>query len=228
MASMKGSESINRMPTIDGTGTSTLVVSGSRKSFWDEDFEHLAHGRAHNFSTTDNTMLSGKSVASAREEVLRCLHQAEASTIFLIDRMEALELNESVLTDNLDKAKKDAMQLRSDVADLADLRKTLEQKELELTSLQAKLDELMPLKTKLEELTPKVEVCETQIQELTTKCQNLENEKEELADQLCSTLNQGFQLALDQVKILCPDADISLASITKEVIEGQLVEIGDE
>jgi len=66
------------MPTIDVTRTSTLVVSGLRKSFWDEDFEHLAHGRAQNFFVADGTVLSGKTTTSAREGVLRYLHQADA------------------------------------------------------------------------------------------------------------------------------------------------------
>jgi len=88
--------------------------------------------------------------------------------------MEALELNESALTNSLEKAKKEATQLRSDAAELIKVRKTLEGKETELISLKTKLDELTPLKTKLDELTPKVEIYETQIQELTTKCQNLE------------------------------------------------------
>jgi len=108
-------------------------------------------------------VLSGKTVTSAREDVLRYLHQAEASTLFLVDRMEALELNEFVLTNSLEKAKKETMQLRSDAVELIKVRKTLEEKEIELISLKTKLDELVPLKTKLEELTPKVEVYETQI-----------------------------------------------------------------
>ncbi|QCE05921.1 hypothetical protein DEO72_LG9g930 [Vigna unguiculata] len=116
------------MPTLDMTGTSELITSGSRKSFWDEDFEHLAHGRAYNFSATDGAVLTGKTTTSAREDVLRYLHQAEATTLFLVDRMEALELNESVLTDNLEKAKKETMQLRSDAAELIKVRKTLRKK----------------------------------------------------------------------------------------------------
>jgi len=65
------------------------------------------------------------------------------------------------------------------------------------------------------------------VKDLTTKCQVLENEKEQLADQLCATLKQGFQLALDQVKVLYPDFDVSKADITKEVVEGHLVDIPD-
>jgi len=41
-------------------------------------------------------------------------------------------------------------------------------------------------------------------------------------------MKQGFQLALDQVKILCLDVDISAADITKEIVDGQLVEMTDD
>ncbi|QCD84014.1 hypothetical protein DEO72_LG2g4364 [Vigna unguiculata] len=80
----------------------------------------------------------------------------------------------------------------------------------------------------MEELNPKILDYEVKMEGLTTRCQNLENEKEELANQVCVTLTQGFQMALDQVKVLCPDVDISGADITKEIVDGKLVEVADE
>ncbi|QCD97099.1 hypothetical protein DEO72_LG6g1809 [Vigna unguiculata] len=180
---------------------------GQKGGFWDEDFAHLAHGRTRNYSAADEKMLSKGNSTSVYEGLLRSLHQAEASSIFLVDRLESSEKKEMKAIGDLDVAQKEVMQLRFE---LDELRKTLKEKENELSTL----------KTEFDELTPKVQVYETQVTSLTGRCQILESEKEELADQLCSTLKQGFQLALDQVKVLCPEADISSADITKEVVDG--------
>jgi len=37
----------------------------------------------------------------------------------------------------------------------------------------------------------------------------------------------GFQLALDQVRVLCPDVDLSPTDISKFVVNGQLVDADD-
>lgn len=87
-------------------------------------------------------------------------------------------------------------------------------------ALKDKEIELPALKVKVEELAPKVQTYEVQVSDLSTRCTALEGEKEELTDQLCSTFKQGFQLALDQVKILCPTVDVSEADITKKVVDG--------
>jgi len=217
------SDSIDSLP--DNTEIRKATVTSSRKSFWDEDFEHIAHGRAHNFSATDDVILSKQVSNSTREGLLRYLHQAEASSLFLVNRLEALELKESSLIREIEASKKEMTQLRSDAAELVKIRQVLKDKEIELGG---KETELATLKVKVDELTPKMETYETQVQELAEKCKKLENEKEEMADQLCTTLNQGFQLALNQIKVLCLDADISGADITKEVVDGQLVEITDD
>jgi len=153
------------------------------------------------------------------------LHQAETSSLFLVNHLEALELKESSLIREVKSSKKEMTQLRSDAVELVKIRQVLKDKEIELGG---KETELATLRVKVHELIPKMETYETQVQELAEKCKKLENEKEEMADQLCTTLNQGFQLALNQIKVLCPDVDISGADITKEVVDGQLVEITDD
>jgi len=37
----------------------------------------------------------------------------------------------------------------------------------------------------------------------------------------------SFQLALDQIRLLCPDADLSQADISKSIVDGKLVEAED-
>jgi len=51
-----------------------------KKSFWDEGFLDLAHGRASNYSATDEAILSKCDPTSMHEDLLRYLRQAKAST----------------------------------------------------------------------------------------------------------------------------------------------------
>jgi len=155
------SDSTDHLPISDLLRTSKLTSTGSRKSFWDEDFEHLAHGRAYNFSVVDDTVLSKRTPESARERLLRCLHQAEASSLFLVGRMEALELKESKLVVDLESAQKEMVQLRSEASELAEIRQSSKEK---MGELKDKDIELPLLTTKIDELSPKVESYETRVQ----------------------------------------------------------------
>jgi len=46
------------------------------------------HERANNYYHTDDDLLSDRSITLVHEGLLRCLHQAEASSIFLVSRLE--------------------------------------------------------------------------------------------------------------------------------------------
>jgi len=192
----------------DSTDNVPVSALSFKKSFWDEKFTHLAYGRANNYFPLDDKLLSGRQLSSVQEGLLRDIHQVEASSLFLMNRLEASERKESKAVSDLAAANKEIEQLRVDLVDFATLKKTLEDKEAELTVLKAEVEELKP-----------------KAESLSIRCQVLEGEKEELADQLCSTLKEGFQLALDQVKVLHPDIDISAADITKEIVDGQLIEL---
>jgi len=193
---------------LDSTDNVPLSALSLKKSFWDEKFTHLAYGRANNYFPIDDKLLSGRQLSSVQEGLLCNIHQVEASSLFLMGRLEASKRKESKVVSDLAAANKEIEQLRVDLVDFAKLKKTLEDKEAELSVLEAEVDEL---KSKAESSS--------------AWCQVLEDEKEELADQLCSTLKEGFQLALDQVKILHADIDVSAADITKEIVDGQLVEL---
>ncbi|QCD81526.1 Growth arrest-specific protein 8 [Vigna unguiculata] len=192
----------------DSTDNIPLSALGFKRSFWDDKFAHLAHGRANNYFPVDDKLLSGRQLSSVQEGLLHNIHQVEASSLFLMDRLEASERKELKAASDLAAANKEIEQLRLDMEDFAKMKKTLEDTEAELSILRAEMDELKP-----------------KAEGLSAQCQVLEGEKEELTDQLCSTLKEGFQLALDQVKILHPDVDISAADITKEIVDGQLVEL---
>jgi len=208
----KGSES-NDHPAPTGDG-----VSEPNKSFWDDEFPHLVHGRTSNFSAADKVVLVKRPPTSMYEDLLRCLHQAEASSFFFGGAYGIVRAEELKMKNDLDAFEKEVKRLQFELTEFSKVRKTLKDNQSKLSDLETKLDELIP----------KVKGYETQVEGLTTRYQKLENEKEEITNQLCSTLKQGFQLALDQIKVLCNNVDISGADITKEVVDGQLVDIADE
>jgi len=196
------------LETSDSTDHAPIGALNPKKSFWDEKFTHLAHGRANNYFSADDELLSSRPLSSVQEELVRSIHRVEASSLFLVNKLEASEQRELKVTSDLISANKEIEQLRADLVDFAKVKKMLDDKETELINLRMEVDDLKP----------KVEL-------LSTRCQTLEGEKEELTDQLCSTMKEGFQLALDQVKILHPDFDVSAADITKEIVEGKLVDL---
>ncbi|QCD96228.1 hypothetical protein DEO72_LG6g930 [Vigna unguiculata] len=172
----EGSKS-NDHPTL------TRIMT-SRKSFWDEGFPHLVHGQTTNYFATDEVMLAKRTPATMHEDLLRCLHQAEASSLFLVKRTESLMEKESKTRTDLDTSEKEVKRLQTE---LSKAQRTSKDKESELTSLMIRFDEM----------TLKAKDYEVQIEGLTTRCQKLEDEKEEITNQLCTTLKQGFQMALD-------------------------------
>jgi len=74
-------------------------------SFWDDEFKHVAHGRVNNWSLADDVIISKHDSTSIHEGLLRSLHQAETSSLFLIDRLRASKQRELKFTTDLDVAK---------------------------------------------------------------------------------------------------------------------------
>ena len=91
----------------------------------------------------------------------------------------------------------------------------------ELTNQVKKKDELPP------DLHNQLKTLEAEKKSWIFKEKDLLNISELLKDQIGSSLNMGFQLALDQVRVLYPDADLSPADISKSVVNGQLVDADD-
>lgn len=102
---------------------------------------------------------------------------------------------------------KEITQLQVEFSEFSKVQEALKDKETELKMMNIEMDELKP----------KVQTYGTPVNDLSSK--------EELTDQLWYTLKEGFQLVLDQVKILHPDVDVSGADITKEIVDGLLVYI---
>jgi len=58
---------------------------------------------------------------------------------------------------------------------------------------------------------------------LKTNRTELEAEKTKLWEEVADTLNEGFELALDQVKCVFPEADYSQFNIDFDVVDNKIV-----
>jgi len=112
------SESRDRPPSAEKVllGQSPLLTSN--KSFWGEDFDHASHGRNCNYSAVDASLLAARASSFLHEDLLRGLHQAEAASIQLADRLTMAEQREVRAKTDLELAEKEVPQLKSDI-DLA-------------------------------------------------------------------------------------------------------------
>ena len=139
------------------------------------------------------------------------LHKAEASSFMLMDQFSLQSTQKSLDLEQKDQAltlsKTETSRLTNEVT--------------ELTNQVKKKDEL------LVDLHNQLRTLEAEKESWNLKEKDLLNSSELLKDQVGSSLNMGFQLALDQVRVLCPDADLSPTDISKSVVNGQLVEADD-
>ncbi|QCE11175.1 hypothetical protein DEO72_LG10g2408 [Vigna unguiculata] len=109
--------------------------------------------------------------------------------------------------------------------------KSLESSRAEVARLNTEVVELRAFHDQIKEKDDQLLAMTTQVKELENekktwldKEKELLNNLEFLKDQIGSSLNMGFQLALDQVRIFYPEADLSQADVSKSIIDGQLVE----
>ncbi|QCD95914.1 hypothetical protein DEO72_LG6g612 [Vigna unguiculata] len=143
--------------------------------------------------------------------ILANLHKAEASSFMLMDQFTHLSTQKSL---DLEQKEQSFVLSQTENSRLA-------AEVIELTTQVKKKDEL------LVDLNNQLKALEAEKQSWNLKEKNLLNSSELLKDQIGSSLNMGFQLALDQVRVLCSDADLSPADISKSVVNGELVETDD-
>ncbi|QCD90053.1 hypothetical protein DEO72_LG4g1005 [Vigna unguiculata] len=152
-----------------------------------------------------------KDLKTLHESILANLHKAEASNFMLMDQFSLQSTQKSLDLEQKDQAltlsKTETSRLTNEVT--------------ELTNQVTKKDEL------LADLHNQLRTLEAEKESWILKEKDLLNSSELLKDQVGSSLNMGFQLALDQVRVLCPDADLSPADISKSVVNGQLVKVDD-
>ena len=180
-------------------------------SFWHPQFLHSQHSRKHNYLRHDVNLLRAQDPQTLHENLLADLHRAEASSIMLMDQFNLQSTQKSLDLEQKDRAlalsKTETSRLTNEVA--------------ELTTQIKKSDEL------LADLQNQLKVLKAEKESWVLKEKDFLHNSELLKDQIGSSLNMGFQLALEQVRVLYPDADLSPANISKTVVDGQLVDIDD-
>ncbi|QCD90311.1 hypothetical protein DEO72_LG4g1266 [Vigna unguiculata] len=189
------------------TSQTQLAPHQTEMSFWHPQFLHSQHGRKHNYLRHDVNLLRTQDLKTLHESILANLHKVEASSFMLMDQFTLLSTQKSL---------------------------DLEQKEQALVLSQT---ETSRLTTEVTELTNQVKKKDELLADLNNQLKTLEAEKQSWvlkekdllnsSDQIGSSLNMGFQLALDQVRVLYPDVDLSPADISKSVVNGQLVDTDD-
>jgi len=187
------------------------TVDDTEMSFWHPQFLHSQHGRKHNYLRHDAHLLKTQDLKTLHESILANLHKAEASSFMLMDQFTHLSTQKS-----LDLEQKEQSLVLSQIEN-----SRLAAEVIELTTQVKKKEEL------LVDLNNQLKTLEAEKQSWNLKEKNLLNSSELLKDQIGFSLNMGFQLALDQVRVLCPDVDLSPADISKSIIDGQLVETDD-
>ncbi|QCE13457.1 hypothetical protein DEO72_LG11g450 [Vigna unguiculata] len=174
-------------------------------------FLNSQHSRKHNYLRHDINLLRAQDLQTLHESILADLHKAEASSLMLMDQFNLQSTQKS-----LDLEQKDQALILSKIE-----TSRLTNEVTELTNQVKRKDEL------LADLQHQLRTLEAEKESWTLKEKDLLHNSELLKDQIGSSLNMRFQLALEQVRVLYPDADLSPADISKSVIDGQLVDTDD-
>ncbi|QCE06637.1 hypothetical protein DEO72_LG9g1651 [Vigna unguiculata] len=187
------------------------TADNTELSFWHPQFLHSQHSRKHNYLRHDVNLLRAQDPQTLHENLLADLHKAEATSIMLMDQFNLQSTQKSLDLEQKDRAlalsKTETSRLTNEVS--------------ELTIQVKKSDELIA------DLQNQLKVFETEKESWVLKEKDFIHNSELLKDQIGTSLNMGFQLALEQVRVLYPDADLSAADISKTVVDGQLVDIDD-
>jgi len=187
------------------------TADNTELSFWHPQFLHSQHSRKHNYLHHDVNLLRAQDPQTLHENLLADLHKAEATSIMLMDQFNLQSTQKSLDLEQKDRAlalsKTETSRLTNEVA--------------ELTIQVKKSDELIA------DLQNQLKTLEAEKESWVLKEKDFIHNSELLKDQIGTSLNMGFQLALEQVRVLYPDVDLSAADISKTVVDGQLVDIDD-
>jgi len=187
------------------------TADNTELSFWHPQFLHSQHSRKHNYLHHDVNLLRAQDPQTLHENLLADLHRAEATNIMLMDQFTLQSTQKSLDLEQKDRAlalsKTETSRLTNEVS--------------ELTIQVKKSDELIA------DLQNQLKAFETEKENWVLKEKDFIQNSELLKDQIGTSLNMGFQLALEQVRVLHPDADLSAADISKAVVDGQLIDIDD-
>jgi len=127
-----------------------------------------------------------------------------------------------------DKLSRASVMEKDRAAELALTKAQLSAAKEEVARLSSEIDGLQGLKAKLKERGERITQLVAELQKV--KEEFAEKEKswlaleEKLANKVASTYGVGFEAALEQVRLLCPTADVSAADARKIIHDGRLVE----
>ncbi|QCD99344.1 hypothetical protein DEO72_LG7g625 [Vigna unguiculata] len=144
-------------------------------------------------------------------DIDRFLHKTEVSVAALCDKLSRVSVGE-----------------KDRIAELALTKAQLIAAKEEVARLSNEIDGLQGLKVKLKERGERITELETELQQVKDEFAEKERSwralKEKLANEAASTYGVGFEVALEQVRLLCLLADISAADASKIVLDARLVE----
>jgi len=143
-----------------------------------------------------------------QEDVYGFLHKAEVSVAALCEKLGWLIVMDKDQATKLDSTQTQSVTAKEEVVRLKDQVKGLH-----------------GLKKKMEERGKRVTELEKKVTELEAALQKAEEEfTEKMANEAASTYGVGFEAALEQVRLLCPSANISVVDANKAVLDGRLVD----
>jgi len=139
---------------------------------------------------------------------------------------EVVELRSKVI--NLEAETSSLRQLNSQLA--GNLKSTKEEATDGGKKLEKAVNELSAVKVELAEAKGKLGEAASSIASLTTEKNALETSKQELEVENAELMNvgadaltEGFELALEQIRCVLPDLDLTQFSIYHEVVDGKLI-----
>ena len=191
-----------------------------------KELEHDKESLQSDFEATQGSVdLMRDMVEKSRKEYLSQVQETIKTEILMGQAVNALdnevvELRSKVI--NLEAETSSLRQLNSQLA--GDLKSTKE----EATDGGKKLEkavkvELAEAKGKLGEAASSIASLTTEKNALETSKQELEVENAELMNVGADALTEGFELALEQIRCVLPDLDLTQFSIYHEVVDGKLI-----
>jgi len=192
--------------------------SSGGQSFWDSSYQHVPHSLAHNVFEGDLQCLLNQDFSTVQEDICAFLHKAEVSTIALCKKLDQLSVSEEKKTREVSAARVEIARLNAEVAECERLKRRLKEEEDKTAELRLALKEAMKKSDESEARLIQLEV------DVAEKEKSWRDQEEKMANEAATTYGIGFEAALEQVRLLCPAADISGVNAEKVVVDGNLVD----
>ncbi|QCD97087.1 hypothetical protein DEO72_LG6g1797 [Vigna unguiculata] len=192
--------------------------SSGGQSFWDSSYQHVSHSLAHNVFEGDLQCLLNQDLSSVQEDICAFLHKAEVSTIALCKKLNQMNLIEEKKNKEISAAKVEIARLNVELVEYENLKRKLKEEETRSAELGIALKEAMRKSDEIEVHFRRLEM------DAEEKEKSWCEQEEKMANEAATTYGVGFEAALEQVRLLCPTADLSGVDAEKVVIDGNFVD----